>query len=554
MRLTLSYIRKILFIFLFLSSKYESINPSSDKKYVLNVKGNSDKLYFYYITAFIGKEKQIQTFLLDTTSSVTTSPCNLCSSCGDHFNEYYIINQTKSLINNNTSECRILTNVFDNNKFDKDIKIDANSCKFISTLDNEKIFGVYSNNLVSFESIIPEMMNETGVNEYISKDNEFQMPMGCSLKETGFLMSALADGIIGLNNNIKSFISIMYRKQFISQNLFSLCLDNEGGYLSLGNIYTKYHICPEIEYIDYNPTKESYEIKTEKIQIKDIEIKSEYISIINSGSTITYFPEQVFNEISYAFFSICSEYNGQCGELKRIEGYGICSDFKNTDIYLNATRYIFPLIKIKFNNYEFIWKPKNYVLNFSFKNKIRACLGIDTEKNLNKIILGTNFMHGYDIIFDRTNFKIGFCEASCGRKTIYKNNSVSIEEEMKKYENEIKNNIKIIKNNNNIKDDINYYNDYHSDDDRKEFIDNTSINTNKTYYKYLIIALVIIFILFIIYFLANNIYYENALSESNNNLVKNNNSTNSAHSEIKDINKMNSLVQKVELIENDNTH
>ena len=554
MRLTLSYIRKILFIFLFLSSKYESINPSSDKKYVLNVKGNSDKLYFYYITAFIGKEKQIQTFLLDTTSSVTTSPCNLCSSCGDHFNEYYIINQTKSLINKDTSECRILTNVFDNNKFDKDIKIDANSCKFISTLDNEKIFGVYSNNLVSFESIIPEMMNETEVDEYISKDNEFQMPMGCSLKETGFLMSALADGIIGLNNNVKSFISMMYRKQFIPQNLFSLCLDNEGGYLSLGNIYTKYHICPEIEYIDYNPTKESYEIKTEKIQIKDIEIKSEYISIINSGSTITYFPEQVFNEISYAFFSICSEYNGQCGELKRIEGYGICSDFKNTDIYLNATRYIFPLIKIKFNNYEFIWKPKNYVLNFSFKNKIRACLGIDTEKNLNKIILGTNFMHGYDIIFDRTNFKIGFCEASCGRKTIYKNNSVTIEEEMKKYENEIKNNIKIIKKDNKDEDDINYYNDYHSDDDRKEFIDNTSINTNKTYYKYLIIALVIIFILFIIYFLANNIYYENALSESNNNLLKNNNSTNSAHSEIKDINKMNSLVQKVELIENDNTH
>ena len=554
MRLTSSYIRKILFIFLFLSSKYESINPSSDKKYVLNVKGNSDKLYFYYITAFIGKEKQIQTFLLDTTSSVTTSPCNLCSSCGDHFNEYYIINQTKSLINKDTSECRILTNVFDNNKFDKDIKIDANSCKFISTLDNEKIFGVYSNNLVSFESIIPEMMNETEVDEYISKDNEFQMPIGCSLKETGFLMSALADGIIGLNNNAKSFISMMYRKQFIPQNLFSLCLDNEGGYLSLGNIYTKYHICPEIEYIDYNPTKESYEIKTEKIQIKDIEIKSEYISIINSGSTITYFPEQVFNEISYAFFSICSEYNGQCGELKRIEGYGICSDFKNTDIYLNATRYIFPLIKIKFNNYEFIWKPKNYVLNFSFKNKIRACLGIDTEKNLNKIILGTNFMHGYDIIFDRTNFKIGFCEASCGRKTIYKNNSVTIEEEMKKYENEIKNNIKIIKKDNKDEDDINYYNDYHSDDDRKEFIDNTSINTNKTYYKYLIIALIIIFILFIIYLLANNIYYENPLSESNNNLLKNNNSTNSAHSEIKDINKMNSLVQKVELIENDNTH
>ena len=478
------YISKFLFIFIFISSKSYSINPLN-KRYILNIEGNSDNLYFYYISIFVGSGKQRQTFILDTTSSITTSPCNLCSSCGDHFNDYYLINDHSSIIDINSEECNLLPGVSNNFSTEKDFQLYINNCYFESKLENETISGIYLNNLINFESIIFESnsLNE----EIIYKNNEFKLPLGCTLKETGLFKTILTDGIIGLNNNNKSFISLIFLKKIISNNIFSLCLDKKGGYLSLGNIFDKYHLCPQIKYIDYCPNNDEYELKIEKIIIKDIEIEINYSSIIDSSSTISYFPEKVFNNISIALFEICSENEGKCGKLKRIEGYGICSDFNNKNEFNNTFPYIFPQIKIFFKNYIFHWEPKNYLVNL-LKNNYGICLGIDTEKNLNKIILGTNFMRGYDIIFDRANYKIGFCEAVCNRNFRKQN-----KDKKEKDNNKIKiNNQNIIRNKRNMTNENGFEN-------IKNNKVNTTINNKdkfieKIHHEYLILLFFIIFI------------------------------------------------------------
>ena len=541
-------IRIFLFIFFFLSNKYQSINLS-EKKFVLNIKGNSDKLNYYYTTLFIGKEKQKQSFILDTTSSVTTSPCTLCKVCGDHINDYYIINKDNSLIGMNSKECNYLPNIFkDTSQLDQKNNIEGNNCKFLFELEKEKIYGIYSNNLISFETV---SSNSNDNNSYISKENEFFLPLGCSLEETGFLQSSLADGIFGLNNDDKSFISMLYRKELIKKNIFSICLEQEGGYLSLGDIDTQYHICSDIKYIDYNPNEKLYEITTEKITINNFEIPSKYISSINSASTISYFPNDIFLNITSAFFAICSEYEEeQCGQLKRINGYGLCSDFKISSNYTNALRYIFPTIKIKFNNYEFNWEPKNYALNFGFKNKKRLCFGIDTEKNLDKIILGTNFMHGYDIIFDRANFKIGFCEASCARNMTQKEESLLNKELMKKQKEQFENNIKKEIKRENINEeedkefDINILNI--SDNTKKEIINNKE-NNYEINFKYLIIGFIIAFILFFGIILIKNLYNDDIIMDKNLSLVKMEKISFEQY-EKKDINEKSSVGQKIEMV------
>lgn len=554
MKYMFSYINKFLFIFLFLSSKYGSTIPSK-KHFVLNVRGNSDYFYFYYINLFIGKEKQKQSFILDTTSSVTSSPCNLCSSCGDHYNDYYIIDDNSLIINKLSEECESLPNLILSSSFEKDNEFDKDKCYFTSKIENEELFGLYSNNLISFELINTQNQNENNINEYISNDNNFSFPIGCTLKETGFFRTIFSDGIIGLNNDDKSFISQMHKKEIISFNLFSLCLDKQGGYLSLGEIDNKYHICPEIHFLEYIPNKDLYELETERIIIKDIEIQTKCNSIINSASTISYFPENIFNSISMAFFSICSEYGGQCGILRRIEGYGICSDFKNFHNYTNAIKYIFPNIKINFKNYEFIWEPKNYILNFYFKNKTRVCFGIDTEKNLREIILGTNFMHGYDIIFDRINSKIGFCEACCNRNLTEKNeiisNKAKINEERNSIMSEIQNNIRGYK-------DI-YLNgdidDVYNDQDKvvDEILNDKRKNLDKKYFKYLISFLIAIFILFAVFIFVTHFYYNSILSNRQEYLLKTN--SNSNLKEMKNINKDKSSTQQIEMMETrDNTY
>ena len=555
-----SYIRKYLFIFLFLSFKYVSINLSN-RKFVLNVKGNSDNLYFYYITLLLGKEKQSQSFILDTTSSTTTSPCKFCTSCGDHMNDYYIINSNSSIIDLNSEECKSLPNTLESPMIIKDKQLDKRNCYFLTKIEKDEILGIYSYNSINFESIISKMNNEEELDNYVIKEEEYQLPLGCTLKESGFIMSSSADGIIGLNNNDKSFISMMYRKDLLQNNLFTLCLNKEGGYFSVGDIDTKYHICSEIKYVEYIPSSEIYELAIESIIIKNIEIPTKYFSIIDSSTTISYFPEEIFNNISMAFFMICSEYEGQCGKLKRIEGYGICSDFKNYENYINAMKCILPTIQIKFTNYTFNWEPKNYLVNFYFKNtknKIRTCFGIDTEKNLNKIILGTNFMHGYDIIFDRTNYKIGFCEASCSRNMSEKNEIISnrakIEEEMNISGKEIKH--KKNESKNIFRNDL--YNIYNYPNYEKDKIiegNNKTIKktVNRQYYKYLIFSLILIFILLIFFILGNNYYNNNIISKRQIHISKNN-LVNSHFNEIKDINKTNLSTQKIELIDTNDNH
>ena len=549
-----SYFQNFLFIFIFLLYKCLSTN-NTESKFVLNVKGNSDNLYFYYITLFMGNKKQNQSFIIDTTSSITTSPCSLCESCGDHLNEYYLINDTSSIIDMDSKECNYLPNILnDTIELKMNKYVEENYCKFYSELEKEKIYGLYLENSVSFESILSNTNtnNNDNIEDFISEEDEFQIPIGCSLKETGFLQSSLADGIIGLNNNNKSFISMIYRKELIKNNLFSLCLDRDGGYLSLGEIDTKYHICPEIKFIDYNKSKELYELDIEKIIIKDIEIQSNYTSILNSASTLSYFPEIIFNNISMAFFAACSEYDRQCGKIKRIEGYGICLDFKNNNDSIKAIKYILPIIKINFKKYIFNWEPKDYTLNYTYKNKIRICLGIDTEKNLDKIILGTNFMHGHDIIFDRENGKIGFCEASCGRNISEKNERLSNknkkEEERKKIVNVIKNDIQTQKQETEDDESNKTNNNEDQDNDTNIHIYNKNKDDNNKYYKFLIFYLIIIFILFVIFIFFNNRYYNNIGSNESEQFI-NNERMNAKYKETKNINEFDSSGQKIELVD-----
>ena len=384
---------------------------NSKTKLVLEVKGNSDYLNFYYIDLSLGSKKQKQIFILDTTSSIISSPCTLCESCGEHLNDYYTVNSFNSAIKTNSYESKFVPNLIKNNTNLPIKKLDKNNCYFLSKQENEEIFGIYLNDILSFKTI-----NLKENNVLLRQEYEFILPIGCSLKEKGYYMTSVADGIFGLNNNIKSFVSMLYMKGIIHKNLFTLCFDKNGGYFSLGDIETDHHICSKISYIDYNPSSELYILDIDSIFIEDYEISVQNNSTLNSASTISYFPENIFNEIAIGIFLKCAESEGKCGDIKKEEGYGICMDFDNMSNIIDTDDIIdaLPLIKIKFKNYEFNWEPKNYLLNFTSKNKIRTCFGIDTEKNLKNIILGTNFFHGYDIIFDRNEHKIGFCEAFCG--------------------------------------------------------------------------------------------------------------------------------------------
>jgi len=367
-----------------------SLNPSS-------VYGNSHDLNYYYSYLYIGEQKKKQSYILDTGSSITTSPCNLCNNCGRHENEYYEINENKILkcFNN---ECSYVNNI---------CNIKENDCEFlIKYNEGSLISGKYVKEYIFFE------------NNYLS-EKLIEIPIGCTNQETYFFYTQFADGIMGLQNTEKSIISILFKKGFIKNNIFTLCFDYEGGFFSIGEIFYESHLNNKISYMNI-PKSNFYQVNIINIEIngKIIHINNEndiiYNSIIDSGTTISYFPyfivEKFINEIKEK----CNqdEFKDKCGINKIIRRMGNCFIFKSKKEMIYAINNIFPNITFYFQgNFTFIWEAQNYYINNS-KNEFMVCFGFEGQ-NSYSITLGSTFIKGYDFIFNIEESKIGFVKANC---------------------------------------------------------------------------------------------------------------------------------------------
>ena len=136
-------------------------------------------------------------------------------------------------------------------------------------------------------------------------------------------------------------------------------------------------------------------------------------AILDSGTTLTYFPTELSKFIIDNFKEKCN--SELCGKYIKDDSYGHCFAFENVEQLNNAVVNLWPSIKFILNgNYNFVWKPINYVFNITKGEEVKACLGFE-ETKLEKIILGTTWMHGYEVIFDLDKSMIGFASADCNK-------------------------------------------------------------------------------------------------------------------------------------------
>ena len=456
---------------------------SSDNSFLHYIEGDSYYLNYYYTSLYLGQNKTRQVYILDTGSSITTSPCNLCESCGTHLNPKYSLKSNSQILSCNDNKCKISSAS----------RCSNNKCSFsIRYAEGSRLSGVYVEQDVFFEKI--------NLGKNITNES-FNIPIGCTTEETHLFKTQLADGIMGLNNNENSFVGMLYKLNVIKKNIFSLCFEHDGGYFSIGKIYEQYHYSKNIQYVNLiNKNFGNYIINLKYIKIGEDKIDINNHAIIDSGTTMTYFPSSIFQEIMKIILDKC-KISKKCGKLEKIQNFGYCTPIKTEeDINKLVENGWGNLTFIFDSDAKFIWMPKNYHYIYKSKeNEYHLCLGFDEDKR-STILLGTTFMHGFDFIFDKEQHRIGMVEANCTRNTEENNlTNINNDTDINNVINidtfnadEINNNISKITNN--ISE-----NDININNNKNKFNINEEYNFDKTMIKICYYTMCITFILFVLF-------------------------------------------------------
>ena len=409
-------------------SKHRSLIPhplfNSTSKNVANLKLHSKLLQtvysdsfsknYYYTTLYVGHNKVRQTYIIDTASSIMASPCSPCSECGNHKNPfYYDLKRTHKPLKCSSKICQMTPTT---SCVDKKLKfLSSGTCSFkISRASGEGIMGYFMRDIVYFETDRKDL-NISPLRKKVYRS--YALPVGCTTAELGKYKELNTDGIMGMSNNPKSFISLLYNLKVVNRNIFTLCFGLRGGYMSLGEIDRTYHKSPEIDYIPLINSNIYYLVKLSSIKVGKSEnnaLKMPVIASIDTGNSISYFPSIIFKQISNQFKSFCDAKGKVCGNFTYDHDLGYCASFRDRETLFSAIYNYWPNITLNFGESEYIWRPINYYYYHFNINERKACLGFNYHSS-ERVILGANFIHGYDIIFDRANQKLGFVPSDCSR-------------------------------------------------------------------------------------------------------------------------------------------
>lgn len=249
-----------------------------------------------------------------------------------------------------------------------------------------------------------------------------------------------------INIILDSIVHQLFHSNKINNKVFSLCLSQEGGFLRFGKVNPFFYAAPVPTFFPINKMG-PFTVNIYGVYIQNQEnfiFKKQYPAFIESGTTLSYFPKHIASNIISEFKTHCSESKNlnKCGSFEYDNELGYCYIFDTIEKLNYAVNNSWPSITFNINgNYHFVWEPKNYLFNATDSNKgeVKGCLGF-ADTDLQKFILGTTWMHGYEIIFDMDKSMIGLLQTNCAsedkKHTIKENgyNEFSAEEEDRKKE------------------------------------------------------------------------------------------------------------------------
>ena len=392
---------------------------------------------YYYTTLYIGPSKIKQTYLIDTTNAILSSPCGTCEDCGKHKKNYYDHLNKKAYkpLKCSSKICNLVpaSGCTISKEEKKKKNLDHLTCSFYSKKSNgDGLKGNYLSNIVYFEEDKALTSNKKVYRSYA-------LPIGCTTGEFGKFKSYVSDGVMGLNNDKGSFVSVLNQLKIVNKNLFSLCFGLEGGYMSLGEIDKTYHSSKKINYVPLLQSTNLYSFNVYGFQVgKKKKEKYKVTAHIDSTKPFSYFPNKMFKTIYNQISELCKDKKGKniCGKFQYDSQLGYCVSYASRESLFKSVNGFWPNITLYLQNgTEYFVRGINYHYYYFNGNDRKACLGFkSTEKDF--ITIGTNFMHGKDIIFNKDHQTLGFVNADCSARNTYVNSILTTKKAKSKSDDE----------------------------------------------------------------------------------------------------------------------
>ncbi|SOV81180.1 plasmepsin V [Plasmodium sp. gorilla clade G3] len=447
-------------------NKIDNVENVSSDLYKYKLYGDIDEYAYYFLDIDIGKPSQRISLILDTGSSSLSFPCNGCKDCGIHMEKPYNLNysKTSSILYCNKVNCPY------------GLKCVGNKCEYLqSYCEGSQIYGFYFSDIVT----LPSYNN--------NKKISFEKLMGCHMHEESLFLHQQATGVLGFSltkpNGVPTFIDLLFKHTPSLRTIYSICVSEHGGELIIGGYEPDYFLSNQkekqnIEKSDDNNNNNNNSNKGDvskklinndgKNNSKDVIVsnnvedivwqaitrkyyyyikiygldlygtnimdKKELDMLVDSGSTFTHIPENIYNQINYYLDILCIHDMTNVYEINKrlkitnkslnkplvyfedfnkalkniIQNENLCIKIVDGVQCWKSLENLPNLYITLSNNYKMIWKPSSYL----YKKESFWCKGLEKQVN-NKPILGLTFFKNKQVIFDLQQNRIAFVESKC---------------------------------------------------------------------------------------------------------------------------------------------
>ncbi|KAL3620148.1 hypothetical protein CASFOL_035060 [Castilleja foliolosa] len=342
---------------------------------------------------------------IDTGSDVLWISCNPCSGCPTSSGlqiqlEFFdpSSSSTASVISCSDQRCAVGEQSLDS------ICSNQNRCGYkFQYGDGSGTSGVYLSDQMYLDSVNGNSM---------TSNSSASVVFGCSTSQSGDLTKPdrAVDGIFGFGQQGMSVISQL-SSQGIVPNSFSHCLrggNGGGGILVLGQI-----VEPNLVYTPLVPSQPHYNVNLQSIALNGqiLPIASSVFTtssnrgtIIDSGTTLAYLTEEVYDPFVKAILQIVSQ--------------SVSPIFtKGNQCYLTSSSVseVFPSVSLNFaGGASMVLRPEDYLLQ---QNSVGGaavwCIGFQKLQGQGFTILGDIVLKDKVVVYDLAGQRIGWANYDC---------------------------------------------------------------------------------------------------------------------------------------------